>query len=151
MNVLYLALSTARARHVKHDTDFLVGRNVTVDLVVSPADDWTPYDLDPRVRTHAYEPPAPSRALRLAAKLPRGRTRAQRLLRARVARPALPGGAVPHVVVLGGAASLPYAQRLADAYPGLSLTFELDWADPAFAGLPGADPDLQPELQGADR
>jgi hypothetical protein len=135
MNVLYLALSTARARHVRHDTDFLVGRNVTVDLIVSPADDWTPYALDPRVRTHAYEPPKPSRFPRLS----------------RRRRPALPGTAVPHVVVIGGAASLPYAQRLADAYPGLSLTFELDWADPAFAGLPGADPDLPPEPQGADR
>jgi hypothetical protein len=178
MSVLYLALSTARARQVRYDTDFLVARGVPVDLLVTAGDDWSAHGIDRRVRLRNHQEPAwsgesaPSvrEALRLARgaarRVPlapaRGRAlravdgaarRAQRLAAGRYERRRAAGLAVtlagsppaePWLAVIGGADSLPLAHRLADAYPGLEMTFELDWSHPYFAELPVVDSTVDP-------
>jgi len=195
MKVLYLALSTARARHVRFDTDYLAARGVPVLLLVSPEDDWSEWRVDRRVEVRPYVPAAPEgggagrvtagarRGLRYArgaarrlpvapvrarmlrtvdavdrrvvrsigAREERRRTaaEAEALMRALYPAPgsAPRGGAVPalpDLVVIGGAESLPLARELADAWPGLRLTFELDWDAPEFAGLPVVDSTIDP-------
>ncbi|WP_037575585.1 hypothetical protein [Phaeacidiphilus oryzae] len=173
VGVLYLALSTARARQVKYDTDFLVSRGVPVDLLVSAGDDWSAHGIDRRVRLRSHQealsaaglPPRTREAVRLARGAARrvplapARTRALRAVNGAARRAELLAAerqerrrrtglavtlagsppAAPRLAVIGGAASLPLAHRLADAYPGLEMTFELDWSHPYFADLPVVD------------